>query len=217
MMEYSRIIDISRPINSKSACFPGDVPFSRSVTLTYAQSSIVNLTSFTMSPHVGTHADAPSHIKGDLDDATSNVESLSLELFVGACRVFDLAPFKGGISIEMMDEQLNASGPLPRRILLRTQLQVDPTSFESDGAYLTPNLVHELARLGVRMIGIDTASVDNCDSKLLEAHHALDKLNMAWLENLDLSAVKAGDYFLMAAPLRFSDLEASPVRALLLE
>ena len=39
---------------------------------------------------------------------------------------------------------------------------------------------------------------------------------MTWLENLDLSAVKEGDYFLSALPLKFMELEAAPVRAVLL-
>jgi len=34
-LSYSRIIDISQPVTSRTACFPGDTPFSKSVTLTY--------------------------------------------------------------------------------------------------------------------------------------------------------------------------------------
>ena len=60
MYDRYRIIDISQPISSRAACFPGDTPFSRQVTVSY-QDSVVNLTAITMSPHVGTHADAPVH------------------------------------------------------------------------------------------------------------------------------------------------------------
>ncbi len=216
-MNYNRIIDISRPVNSQTACFPGDVPFSRTLTLTYESSQIVNLTSLTMSPHVGTHADAPSHIKGDLTDGKDTAGTMMLEPFVGLCRVFDLAPFKGEVKVDMIDQQWNSIGPLPSRVLIRTQQSVDFTVFETEGAYFSPQLVHELARRGVRTLGIDTASVDSTDSKALDAHHALDDAHMYWLENLDLSLVKAGDYFLVALPLKFTELEASPVRAILLE
>lgn len=215
-MNYNRIIDISRPVNSRSACFPGDVPFSRSITLTHADSKIVNLTSFNMSPHVGTHADAPSHIKGELVEGAGTAGELQLEPFTGSCRVIDVAPFNGELQLDMVAGQLN-SGKLPERLLFRTRDQVDYTQFEEDGAYFGTALVEELARRGVRTLGIDTASVDHTQSKTLCAHHALDDADMFWLENLDLSAVKGGDYFLVALPLKFTELEASPVRAILLE
>ena len=40
---------------------------------------------------------------------------------------------------------------------------------------------------------------------------------VALLENLDLSAVEPGIYYLIAAPLKIAGAEAAPVRALLLE
>ncbi|MBY0547897.1 MAG: cyclase family protein [Candidatus Obscuribacterales bacterium] len=217
MNNYKRIIDISRPVEQNTSCFPGDVPFSRAVTLTYEQTHIVNLTAFTMSPHVGTHADAPSHIKGDLESGKDMIAGLPLEPFVGTCRVFDVAPFNGELTTAMVEAQWNAIGALPPRVLFRTQENVNHTVFESKGSYFSADLVHELARRGVRLMGIDTASVDNTESKTLDAHRALDQAHMCWLENLDLSEVKAGDYFLVAMPLKFTELEASPLRAALLE
>ena len=216
MISYTRIIDISRPVNSSSACFPGDVPFSRSITLSYAASKIVNLTSLTMSPHVGTHADAPAHIKGDLASGQDLVGDLVLEPYLGACRVFDLAPFDGELKVEQVDALANAVAPLPERVLFRTQPRVDHAVFEKNGSYFSPEFVREMARRGVRLLGIDTASVDRTDSQTLDAHHALDEANMFWLENLDLSDVASGDYFLIALPVKFTELEASPVRAVLL-
>jgi arylformamidase len=73
-----------------------------------------------------------------------------------------------------------------------------------------------MAMRGVRMIGIDTPSVDHIESKNLETHHQLLERDMLWLENLDLTQVSEGEYFLVALPLKFMELEASPVRAILL-
>jgi arylformamidase len=39
--------------------------------------------------------------------------------------------------------------------------------------------------------------------------------NIALLENLDLSNVEPGKYFLVAAPVKISGAEAAPVRAML--
>ncbi|MFN0183864.1 MAG: kynurenine formamidase, partial [Aquabacterium sp.] len=66
-------------------------------------------------------------------------------------------------------------------------------------------------------VGIDTPSMDHADSKDLSGHHALFRGGVAILENLDLSAVPAGDYELIALPLRIKNGDSSPVRAILRE
>ncbi len=76
--------------------------------------------------------------------------------------------------------------------------------------------MRHLSALGVGLVGIDTPSVDHVRSKGLSAHHALLDAGMSWLENLDLTQVEAGEYFLIALPLKLTELEASPVRAVLL-
>ena len=74
-----------------------------------------------------------------------------------------------------------------------------------------------LAQQGVRLVGIDTPSVDPADSKELLAHQALYRNSMAVLEGLVLSQVPAGLYHLLALPLNLARADASPVRAVLFE
>jgi len=69
----------------------------------------------------------------------------------------------------------------------------------------------------VRLIGIDSQSVDPADSKTLDSHHNLLRLNLRVLENLVLDDVPAGDYELIALPLKLMLADASPVRAILRE
>jgi arylformamidase len=57
--------------------------------------------------------------------------------------------------------------------------------------------------------------VDPADSKTLDSHQQLLAHDMRVLENLVLDAVPAGDYELIALPLRLSGVDASPVRAIL--
>jgi arylformamidase len=64
-------------------------------------------------------------------------------------------------------------------------------------------------------VGIDTPSVDPADSKSLDAHQVLRRRGLRVLENLVLDAVPAGDYELIALPLRLAGACASPVRAVL--
>ncbi len=74
--------------------------------------------------------------------------------------------------------------------------------------------IERLAALGVTLIGIDTASIDPGDSKQLPSHQATRRLNMRVLENLVLDDVPEGDYELIALPLKLTQADASPVRAL---
>lgn len=210
-----RLIDISQPVSAATACFPGDVPFSREVTVSFRESQVINLTAFRMSPHVGTHADAPAHIGGDLESGEGMAAALPLAPFLGPCSVVDIAPHASAIEVEHLRGKLGR--PLPARVLFRTRASCQPESFFSDYAYISAALAGFLGGNGVKLVGIDTPSVDHTGSKSLEAHRAMLGAGMCWLENLDLSAVTGGDYILIALPLKFSELEASPVRAVLLD
>ena len=68
---------------------------------------------------------------------------------------------------------------------------------------------------GVKLIGIDTPSVDPFDSKDLPSHRMFLRCDMAILENLILKDVPEGIYELIALPLKLVDFDASPVRAIL--
>ena len=72
-----------------------------------------------------------------------------------------------------------------------------------------------LAERGVRLIGIDSQSVDPADSKTLDSHQKLLAHDMRVLENLVLDEVDEGNYELIALPLKLATADASPVRAVL--
>jgi arylformamidase len=74
-----------------------------------------------------------------------------------------------------------------------------------------------MGEAGVKLIGIDTASVDPFDSKDLKAHGELHQFGIRNLESLDLRHVPDGDYDLIALPLKLVGFDASPVRAILRE
>lgn len=238
MNQPFKIIDISQPIAADTACFPGDVPFSRQITVSYETSQVMNLSAFTMSPHVGTHADAPCHVQGTM---MSNVDAfgtgvvasgmagvMPLSPFIGPVTVLDVSPATTPITWEQIAPQLECflkdggqRPAFPQRLLFKTCEQNRFDRFEGPYASFTPGLVEALAERGVILMGLDTPSVDDVESKTLDAHHALLKGGLHWLENLDLSNVPVKpevpySTFLVALPLKFMSLEASPVRAVLL-
>ncbi len=106
-------------------------------------------------------------------------------------------------------------GPiLAARLLLATGTFPDPTWFNVDFAALEPLLVDYLNRAGVRLVGVDTPSVDPFESKDLPRTR-LSAYDLAILEGLVLDGVPEGHYELIALPLRLAGFDASPVRAIL--
>lgn len=230
-MQYKKIIDISQAVDSDTACFPGDTPFTRDITVTYQDSKVINLTAFTMSPHVGTHADSPVHIQGELaqngqakkaEHGDTTAGGMALEPFIGPCLVLDLTRVlskPGAITSEMVSARAReAIAQGTNRILFKTETKVERKVFKDDYSYIGADAAELLGSLGCVLVGLDTPSVDHIRAKDLITHKTLDRYKMSWLENLDLSeAQEEQKYFLLAAPLKMDQLEASPVRALLLQ
>lgn len=202
------IIDISRILAPRTAAWPGDVPFSSDWTTRIADGATVNLSWFQMSPHVGTHADAPVHTTED----AGGIDRVPLERYIGYARVVTVP----GKPKQVVPEHLAAFDlKQPPRILLRTDTDLDHTTFPENCTVLSPDFARLVARAGVKLVGIDTPSIDPTDSKELLAHKILTEGGVAWLENLDLTDAPDGVYLLSALPLNITGSDASPVRAVL--
>lgn len=204
----SRLIDISPEIHERIAVFPGDTSFTRTVSLDMARGDHLTLSSMTGTVHVGAHADAPSHYVRDGE----GISSRSLALYIGICDVVHVEKVMNR-RIRPADVDMNRSWS--ERVLFRTDSYQDPDLWSDGFASLSPELVDSLAAEGVRLIGIDTPSIDPAQSKELEAHQAVARHDMAILEGLVLSAVTPGRYELIAPPLKIKGADAGPVRAVL--
>jgi arylformamidase len=204
----SRIIDISQPLKPGMAVFPGDAAYTESQTFRIGPNCPVNVAEISMSVHCGTHADAPLHYAAD----GAPIGALDLAPFIGPCRVIDARGSGALCEPVQIENQLQDAPP---RILLRLSEGFDPPVWLSGFRALAPATIELMATRGVRLVGIDTPSVDPETSKHLPAHLAALRADMRILENLVLAHVTPGDYELIALPLRFSNLDASPVRAVL--
>jgi len=203
------LIDISPRITPKLAVWPGDTEATREVLLDLARGDSVTLSTLRATVHLGAHADAPSHYGVD----GPSIEARDLALYVGTCRVLCVAARRGErIGRTVLPADIGAE-----RVLFATGTFPNPEVFNPDFAALAPELVDELHARGVRLIGIDTPSVDLFDSKDLPAHRRFLANDMAILEGLVLSHVPAGIYELIALPLSLEGFDASPVRAVLRE
>jgi arylformamidase len=101
------------------------------------------------------------------------------------------------------------------RVLFKTNSIQDVCTWQDDFCFLSPEVIDWLAQKKVRLIGIDTPSMDHSKSKSLEGHQEFYRHKMAILEGLVLTDVPQGIYNLVALPLKIAGGEASPVRAIL--
>lgn len=206
------LIDISRPLHATLAPWPGDTPFEHRLTWRIADGASCNVGALTMGTHNGTHADAPSHYLAD----GLAIDALAPALFVGPAVVADVTGAGWTITRAALAEAADQlrSGGVPR-LLLKTGAWPDSTRFPTRLPLLAPDVPAWLGELGVRLLGLDVPSVDGIDSKDLPVHHRLAEAKVCIIESLDLTAVAAGRYELIALPLRIVGGDASPLRAVL--
>lgn len=200
----TRLYDLSPPLSPRLAVWPGDVPFRREVT---SHPDGTTFSSVATTLHLGSHADAPLHmVRG-----AAAIDEIPLETWVGPCQVVEarVGP-RGRVGLADLAEE-----PSAPRLLVKTGTFRDRERFTGDFAGLDPSLAAALAARGVVLVGIDTPSVDPYEDEAFEAHRALAREGVAWLEGLVLENVPPGLYELLALPLRIEGGDGSPVRAVL--
>ncbi|AOS80090.1 MULTISPECIES: arylformamidase [Hydrogenophaga] len=200
--------DISPPVHAGAPVFPGDTAYAQQWVASIGPGCPVNVSAITLSPHVGSHADAPLHY----DPAGAPIGEVPLETFIGPCRVIHAIGVGPLVRLEHLE---HAMKDVPPRVLVRTYARMPQDTFDNDLPAFAPETVERLADLGVVLIGIDSASIDPASSKTLDSHQVIRRRGLRVLENLLLDDVPEGDYELIALPLKLTTADASPVRAVL--
>jgi arylformamidase len=204
-----RLWDISPPVDAASPVFPGDARYEQRWAATIGPGCPVNVSTITLSPHTGAHADAPLHY--DRDGAA--VGTLDLEPYLGPCRVIHAIGAAPLVQWQHLEHAIDAT--LPPRVLVRTYERMPVRRWDEALAAYAPETIERLADCGVLLVGIDTASIDPAPSKTLDSHQVIRHRGLRVLENLVLDGVPEGDYELIALPLKLTSADASPVRAVL--
>lgn len=207
MSTSSSIRDISPRLSAATPVWPGDTPFSTETTWAIEPGCPVKVSKISMSTHTGAHCDAPSHY----DAQGVPIDAVALDTYLGACRVIDCI----GINVVQPQHIRHALQCLPPRVLLRTYRSAPQDRWDPAFNTVAAATIDLLAQHGARLVGIDTPSLDPQDSKTLDAHHAIRRHGMAILEGIVLDEIDAGDYELIALPLKLQGMDASPVRAVL--
>lgn len=210
------IIDVSAPTYTGMPVYPGDPAVSIDVVSTASAEAPgrATLERYAGSTHAGTHVDAPAHVvPGGLA-----VDELPLELLCGPARVVDVRAAGPAITADALrglglDEGVT-------RLLLRTRNPAAgrPIGFDHDYAHLTIDAAEYLrASTGVRVLGIDSPSVEPPRNEALEVHRVLLAIEppVVIIEGLELGRAAPGDYELLCLPLRLEGGSGAPARAVL--
>jgi arylformamidase len=201
------LYDITPAVTPSLAVWPGDTPPSREVLADMKRGDNITLSTLRATVHLGAHADAPSHYGRD----AAAIDERPLDLYLGPCRVVRIPTARGTrIPPSAIPRDLRGE-----RILVATGTYPDPENWNEDFAAFEPATIDLLHERGARLVGIDTPSVDLFHAKELIAHARFLAHDMAILEGLVLAHVPAGEYELIALPLKLTGFDASPVRAVL--
>lgn len=202
------IYDISPVIHEGIAVFPGDTPFKSEFLMQTSEGDHLTLSKFSGTVHLGAHTDAPNHYAKDEE----GISDRSLDYYLGLAQVIRLdIPTNTRIKPEHL---INKKIMAPR-VLFFTGSFPNPDQWTNDFCALSAAVVQWLYSQNVKLVGIDTPSIDLAEDKFLESHKAIHQHNMAILEGIVLDKVPEGLYELIALPLKIKGADASPVRALL--
>lgn len=200
--------DISQTLRAGLPVWPGDTAFECKRTWAMGPGIPVNVSALTLSTHSGTHTDAPFHY--DADGKT--IDAVDPNIYLGPAQVVDARKAQGLVTRDHVLGQLQSG---IQRVLIRTYEAVPQHDWDSDFTAIDPDLIEALADRGVRLIGVDTPSLDPQTSKTMSAHLTVARRELAILEGLVLDAVPFGVYELIALPLKIAGADSSPVRAVL--
>jgi arylformamidase len=209
-MKWSeKIIDISMEISEEMTIYKNleeNRPMIR-VTRDFDEGDAYE-SAITLGMHTGTHLDMPLHmIKGG-----ATLDTLMLDQVVTRCRVLDLTHVANAVTREDLEKlEITADS----FILLKTR-NSNQDAFDFSFVYLEASGARYLKELGIKGVGIDALGIERNQPKR-ETHRTLLGSGILILEGLRLKEVAAGDYLLVAAPLKIKGVEAAPVRAMLLE
>lgn len=204
----AQIIDISLPLFDGMPVYPGNK--ATTIQIVRSLSGHSQLSELGLSSHAGTHIDAPRHVF----DKGASIEGLSLERFYGICRVLDLTAYDVFIPRHALEE---AKIQAQERILLKTKNSHKGFAvFDKEYVYLAPESAAYLSERDVWLVGIDALSIKQRGSKNNLSHETLLSKGIPILEGLNLNAVVAGSYTLVALPLAFQGIDGAPCRAILL-
>jgi arylformamidase len=208
----SRIHDISLAIGPGLPTWPTSEGFRTRWATRIDQGDPANVSVLEADVHTGTHAESGLHFLVDGEP----LDRTPIERFVGPAVVVE-------IEGDEVSAAALAGAAIPAgttRVLIKTRNSERWAKgwgpFDPVYVALTEDAARWIADRGLELVGLDHLSIQQYGSDG-ETHRILMRAGVAILEGLNLAAVAPGTYTLVAAPVKLVDVEAAPVRALLID
>jgi arylformamidase len=209
-------IDISYPLSKDMVHWPLD-PIPPHVDWLYSplkqgdRPISISMIQLILNVHHGTHIDTPRHFNPN----GATADDIPLDAVMGPVRVIEI---KDKVSIEPKElEPYNIQAG--ERILFKTvnSSYYKKGEFVEDYVYVSTEAAHFLKDKKVKVVGLDYIAIGSYRNfeSLGEVHMVLLNNGIFIIEQIDLSAVKAGQYEMICLPIRIKESDAATARALL--
>ncbi len=201
------------PLFAGMPAFPGDPAFLLEPSHRIDRGDAYNVSAISLGSHAGTHVDPPRHFFS----GGAPIDAIDPGRLNGRCEVVEIPPDRKAVRAE----DLALVPPGAERILFRTANSARwarALEFFPDYVALEVGAADELvARGSVRLVGLDSLSIEADATGRFPVHHALLGADILILEGLLLNAVPPGTYELECLPLRVRGGDGGPARAILRE
>lgn len=201
-----KIHDITAPIFEGMAVYKNKPE--KQPKLTTQTNAHVTESRLSLDVHTGTHIDAPLHMINE----GKTFETIPLERLVRQCKVLDLTAVTEKVTKADLEDLHIEKDDF---ILLKTKNSFDE-GFNFEFIYVAEDAAVYLVEKGISGIGIDALGIERAQEGH-PTHRALMGQDIIIMEGLQLKEVSAGEYFMVAAPLKLQGTDAAPARVLLLE
>ena len=201
-----KMYDVSAPIFNGMAVYKNKEEKQPEINTT--TNGHVTESRLSLDVHTGTHVDAPLHMMND----GATFESINQEDLVGKAKVIDVTNVKGAISDKDIESEDIQEGDF---ILFKSQNSFEE-EFNFDFVFVGEDAARYLAERNIRGVGVDGLGIERSQPEH-PTHRSLFDKDVIIMEGLRLKDVAAGEYFMVAAPLKLQGTDASPARVLLFE
>jgi len=218
-MQSGKIIDLSMTIEEGMRVFPGipEPAFTR--TKTHDHNGI-QATRLDMIVHAGTHADSPCHVIKD----GKAISETSLDKLMGEGLVLNLKYKPPGSEITA-DDLKKCAGDIRKNDILIFNTGYENYSETDPYCVVAPDAAHWLVDHEIKCLAVDMLSLDPIHStngkaskKTHPSHHIILGAGIPLVESLiNLDSLTKRRVFFCCLPLKISDSDAAPARAIAVE
>jgi arylformamidase len=212
-VKKSEWIDISYALSHDMVYWPKDpIPPHIDWIFSPEKDRPVMMLQMNINPHHGTHVDAPHHF---FPESNISIDKMPLDAIMGPARVIEI---KDKISIKPAELKSHNIKP-GERILFKT---VNSTywkkgKFVYEYVYISNEAADFLVQKKVSVVGLDYIAVGTFTNleNLIHVHNTLLGNGIWIVEQIDLSAVKPGNYEIICLPIKIKDGDGAQARAIL--